>query len=82
MNYRAVFNIIGKVLCVASVFMIPALIISLCLRENAGASGLAVSIVIGAINSVLELLRYAFYLRYLRQCAAMLAAYDGEAEDE
>ena len=41
-----------------------------------------VSIVIGAINSVLELLRYAFYLRYLRQCAAMLAAYDGEAEDE
>ena len=48
MNYRAVFNIIGKVLCIASVFMIPALIISLCLRESAGALGLAISAVIGA----------------------------------
>ena len=36
MNYRMIFNIIGKVLCIVAIFMLPALIISLCLHESAG----------------------------------------------
>ncbi len=44
MNYRAVFNIIGKVLCIVAVFMLPALILSLCLREWDGARSFAVSV--------------------------------------
>ena len=46
MNYRAIFNIIGKVLCVMALFMIPALILALCLRENAGAVAFVISIVV------------------------------------
>ena len=44
MNYRAIFNIIGKVLCTVAVFMVPALIISLCLRESMGAVGFVAAI--------------------------------------
>lgn len=44
MNYRAIFNIIGKVLCVVAAFMVPALVISLCLRENTGVVGFVVAI--------------------------------------
>ena len=47
MNYRAVFNIIGKVLCIVAVFMLPALVISLACGERVGAIALAVSMVIG-----------------------------------
>ena len=44
MNYRAVFNIIGKVLCIEGAFMLPALILSLSLGENAGAVSFVISI--------------------------------------
>lgn len=46
MNYRAVFNIIGKVLVIVAVFMCPALIISLCLKENGGAVAFLISVVL------------------------------------
>ena len=49
MNYRAVFNIIGKVLCVMALFMVPALILALSLRENAGAVAFVISIVACAV---------------------------------
>ena len=49
MNYRAVFNIIGKVLCIEGAFMLPALILSLSLGENAGAVSFAVSVVACAV---------------------------------
>ena len=48
MNYRAVFNIIGKVLVIVAVFMLPALILSLCLHESAGAVAFLVSIALCA----------------------------------
>ena len=44
MNYRAVFNIIGKVLCIVATFLLPALILSLALREQAAAIAFAVSV--------------------------------------
>ena len=44
MNYRAVFNIIGKVLCIVAAFLLPALILSLALREQAAAIAFAVSV--------------------------------------
>ncbi len=49
MNYRAVFNIIGKVVGTVAVFMLPALIISLALGERSGAVSFAVSIAICAV---------------------------------
>ena len=48
MNYRMIFNIIGKVLVTVAAFMFPALIISLCLHESAGAIGFLISIVLCA----------------------------------
>jgi len=52
MNFRVVFNIIGKVLCVVAVFMLPALIISLFMRERAAAVGFAVSVGVTALAGV------------------------------
>ena len=49
MNYRAVFNIIGKVLCITAVFMIPALIISLWLRESAAVIAFVISVACCAV---------------------------------
>ena len=58
MNYRVIFNIIGKVLCIVAVFMLPALVLSLCLEENSGAIGFTVSIVVcAAIGLPLVLLK-------------------------
>ena len=48
MNYRAVFNIIGKVVCTVAVFMIPALFISLGMGERAGTVAFLISIVASA----------------------------------
>ena len=36
MNYRAVFNIIGKVLCIVAAFLLPALILSLISASDHG----------------------------------------------
>lgn len=43
MNYRMIFNIIGKVLCVEAVFMLPALLISAVRGEGAAAGACAAS---------------------------------------
>ena len=48
MNYRAVFNIIGKVICTVAVFMIPALLISLGMGERAGTVAFLISILLSA----------------------------------
>ena len=48
MNYRAVFNIIGKVIGTVAVFMLPALIISLAMGEWTAAVSFVVSILICA----------------------------------
>jgi len=58
MNYRAVFNIIGKVLCVVSVFMLPALVISFACGETAGGIAFLIVMLIGfAVGAPLALLR-------------------------
>lgn len=41
MNYRMIFNIIGKIVCVEAVFMIPALLISLFNGESASILGIS-----------------------------------------
>lgn len=43
MNYRMIFNIIGKIVCVEAVFMLPALLISLFQGEGAAVLGIAVT---------------------------------------
>ena len=43
MNYRVIFNIIGKVLVIVAVFMLPALILSICLHETAGIAAFLIS---------------------------------------
>ncbi len=48
MNYRVIFNIIGKVLVTVAVFMVPALIISLGMHESVGAVAFVISIVLCA----------------------------------
>ena len=58
MNYRVIFNIIGKVLVIVAVFMLPALFISLALRESAGAVAFLISIVLcAAIGLPLAMLK-------------------------
>ena len=67
MNYRAIFNIIGKVLCVMAAFMVPALVISLCLRENMGVIAFVASILacaaVGLPMAVLKAKRTDIYAR-------------------
>ncbi|MCR4935413.1 MAG: TrkH family potassium uptake protein [Oscillospiraceae bacterium] len=48
MNYRTVINIIGKVLCVEAMFLLPALIISLILREQSAILGILVTMGVAA----------------------------------
>mgnify|MGYP000916886046 CR=1 FL=1 len=43
MNYLMILTIIGKVLCVEAVFMLPPMVISLCLGEYGAASALVLS---------------------------------------
>lgn len=43
MNYRMIFNIIGKIVCVEAVFMLPALLISLFHGESGAALGFVVA---------------------------------------
>lgn len=43
MNYRMIFNIIGKILCVEAAFMLPALLISLFGGEGRAALGIALT---------------------------------------
>ena len=58
MNYRMMFNIIGKVLVTVAAFMLPALIISLGCGERAGAIAFVISMVIGlAVGLPLAFLR-------------------------
>ncbi len=58
MNYRVIFNIIGKVLVIVAAFMVPALILSLCMHESAGAVAFVISIVLcAAIGFPLALCR-------------------------
>ncbi len=58
MNFRAIFNIIGKVLCIVAVFMLPALIICFACGERSGGIALAVSMAIGvALGGPLTRLR-------------------------
>ena len=44
MNYRLIFNIIGRILCVEAAFMVPALIIALFAHESAAAIGFGWSV--------------------------------------
>ncbi|MCM1148991.1 MAG: TrkH family potassium uptake protein [Butyricicoccus sp.] len=46
MNYRMIFNIIGKIVCVEAVFMLPALLISLFHGESAAVLGVAVTMLL------------------------------------
>ena len=46
MNYRMIFNIIGKIICVEAVFMLPALLISLAGGEMKAVLGLALAMVL------------------------------------
>lgn len=46
MNYRLIFNIIGRILCVEGAFMLPALLISLAHGEQAAATAFVESIAI------------------------------------
>ena len=46
MNYRMIFNIIGKIVCVEAVFMLPALLISLFHGESGAVLGIAAAIVL------------------------------------
>lgn len=43
MNYRMIFNIIGKILCVEAAFMLPALLISMFGGEGRAALGIALT---------------------------------------
>ena len=43
MNFRMIFNIIGKVVCVEAAFLLPALVISACCGEWSAVLGFAVS---------------------------------------
>ena len=43
MNYSMILSVIGKVLTVESVFLLPALVISLCCGEGAAAMGLGIT---------------------------------------
>ena len=58
MNYRMIFNIIGKVLVIVAVFMLPALILSLCLHESVGIVAFLISIALcAAIGLPLAMLK-------------------------
>ena len=46
MNYRMIFNIICKIVCVEAVFMLPALLISLFHGESGAVLGIAAAIVL------------------------------------
>ena len=48
MNYRMIFNIIGKIVCVEAVFMLPALLISLFRGEGAAVTGIAAAMAAAA----------------------------------
>ena len=48
MNYRMIFNIIGRIICVEAVFMLPALAICLFTGDTAGALGFAAAIALSA----------------------------------
>ena len=49
MNYLMILSIVGKVLCVEAVFMLPPMVISLCLGEYRAALALVLSAVAAAI---------------------------------
>lgn len=58
MNYRMIFSILGKVLCVEAAFMLPALVISLCCGERAAVFGFALTVLLlAALGVPLALLR-------------------------
>ncbi len=58
MNYRMIFSILGKVLCVEAAFMLPALFISLCCGERAAVFGFALTVLLlAALGVPLALLR-------------------------
>ena len=58
MNYRMIFSILGKVLCVEAAFMLPALVISLCCGERAAVFGFALTVLLlAALGVPLSLLR-------------------------
>lgn len=58
MNYRMIFSILGKVLCVEAAFMLPALVISLCCGERATVFGFALTVLLlAALGVPLALLR-------------------------
>lgn len=46
MNYRQIFNVIGKILCVEAIFMLPALLISALCDERSAVIGFAATIVL------------------------------------
>lgn len=58
MNYRMIFSILGKVLCVEAAFMLPALVISLCCGERTAVFGFALTVLLlAALGVPLALLR-------------------------
>ena len=58
MNYRMIFSILGKVLCVEAAFMLPALVISLCCGERAAVFGFVLTVLLlAALGVPLALLR-------------------------
>ncbi len=67
MNYRIITRIIGRILCVEAAFMLPALVLSLCLHERGAALSLLVTIaacaVIGVLLALVKPKREGFYAR-------------------
>ncbi len=56
MNYKLMSKILGKILMVEAVFMLPALIISLCMGETSAVKGFLLSLaVIAVISGLLQL---------------------------
>ena len=49
MNYRLIFNIIGRILCIEAIFMFPALFISISHGESASANSFVLSIALTAL---------------------------------
>ncbi len=67
MNYRIITRIIGRILCVEAAFMLPALVLSLCLHERGAALSLLVTVaacaVIGVLLALVKPKREGFYAR-------------------
>lgn len=56
MNYKMVFNTIGKILCLEAVLMLPALFISLIGGEDASVRAFAVTVILTAVVGALILI--------------------------